>query len=71
MIGEIIEDVGMCWGQGDWAHMVTAWVRWLMAGMEVLKRRFDLLEEHEVIEEKDNTIEFKVVKELFTEEQME
>ena len=42
-----------------------------MAGMEVLKRRFDLLEEHEVIEEKDNTIEFKVVKELFTEEQME
>ena len=29
-----------------------------MARMEVLKRRFDLLEEHEVIEEKDNTIEF-------------
>ena len=41
-----------------------------MGGMEVLKRRFDLLEEHEVIEEKDNTKEFKVVKELFTDEQM-
>ena len=42
-----------------------------MAGMEVLKRRFDLLEEDEVIEEKDNKIEFKVAKELFTEEQMD
>ena len=42
-----------------------------MAGMEVLKRRFDLLEEDEVLEEKDNTIEFKVAKELFTEEQMD
>ena len=58
------------WGQGDWAHMVTAWVRWLMAGMEVLKRRFDLLEEDEVIEEKDYIIEFKVASELF-EEQMD
>ena len=42
-----------------------------MAGIEVLKRRFDLLEEYKVIEEKDNTLEFKVVKELFTEEQMD
>ncbi len=42
-----------------------------MAWVEVLKRRFDLLEEHDVIEEKGNTIEFKVVKELFTEEQIE
>ena len=41
-----------------------------MAGMEVLKRRFDLLEEDEVIEEEDNTIELKVASELFTEEQM-
>ena len=38
-----------------------------MARVEVLKR-FDLLEEDEVIEEKDNTIEFKVAKELFIEE---
>ena len=51
--------------------MVMALVRLLIARMEVLKRRFDLLEEHEVIEEKDNTIEFKVVKDIFTEEQME
>ena len=42
-----------------------------MAGMEVLKRRFDLLEEDEVIEEEDNTIELKVASELFTEEQMD
>ena len=29
------------------------------------------IEEYEVLEEKDITIEFKVVKELFTEEQIE
>ena len=39
--------------------------------MEVLKRRFDLIEEDEVIEEGDNTIELKVASELFTEEQMD
>ena len=38
--------------------------------MEVLKRRFDLIEEEEAIEEKDNTIELKLASELFTEEQM-
>ena len=42
-----------------------------MAGREVLKRRFDLLEEDEVIEEEDNTIEFEIIRELFTEEEMD
>ena len=41
-----------------------------MAGMEVLKRRFDLIKEDEVMVEKDNTIELKLASELFTEEQM-
>ena len=42
-----------------------------MAGMEVLKRRFDLLEEDDVIEEEDNKTELKVASKLFTEGQMD
>ena len=42
-----------------------------MAGMEVLKRRFDLSEEDEVLEEEDKTIKLKVASELFTVEQMD
>ena len=45
-----------------------AWVRWLMARMEVWKRRFDLIEEDEVIEDEDNTIELKLATDLFTKE---
>ena len=42
-----------------------------MARMEVFKTRFDSLVEDEVIEEEDNTIEFEIIRELFTEEEMD